>query len=140
MDDNSNGDLHSSGEMDSGDETIGDVCLDNSMDTDMNDNGTSDKENEKALLVKGISTLSSRLGKPLIMDYMIATMCYNGTGRAAYARVLAKLILSDVEVVKTSQEALQSLGRVPNRCGILRRLKAFVASPIGCGGSDVGIA
>ncbi|GKE55732.1 hypothetical protein Tco_1494917 [Tanacetum coccineum] len=49
MDDNSNGDLHSSGEMDSGDETIGDVCLDNSMDTDMNDNGTSDKENEKGI-------------------------------------------------------------------------------------------
>ncbi|GJU93199.1 hypothetical protein Tco_1317955 [Tanacetum coccineum] len=24
--------------------------------------------------------------------------------------------------------------------GILRRLEAFVASPIGCGGSDVGIA
>ncbi|GKA13160.1 hypothetical protein Tco_0692806 [Tanacetum coccineum] len=34
MDDNSNGDLHSSGEMDSGDETIGDVCLDKGDDRD----------------------------------------------------------------------------------------------------------
>ncbi|GKE59649.1 hypothetical protein Tco_1498834, partial [Tanacetum coccineum] len=29
---------------------------------------------------------------------------------------------------------------VPTPGGILRRLEAFVASPIGCGGSDVRIA
>ncbi|GJZ55979.1 hypothetical protein Tco_0611172 [Tanacetum coccineum] len=39
----------------------------------------------------------------------------------------------DVDELETQQQ------HVP-KCGILQRLEAFVTSPIGCGGSDVGIA
>ncbi|GKD22043.1 RNA-directed DNA polymerase, eukaryota, reverse transcriptase zinc-binding domain protein [Tanacetum coccineum] len=41
--------------------------------------------------VKGISALSSRLGKPLVMDNMTTSMCHNGTGRAAYDRVMIEI-------------------------------------------------
>ncbi|GJV37854.1 RNA-directed DNA polymerase, eukaryota, reverse transcriptase zinc-binding domain protein [Tanacetum coccineum] len=41
--------------------------------------------------VKGISALSSRLAKPLVMDNMTASMCHNGTRRAAYTRVVIKI-------------------------------------------------
>ncbi|GJU58664.1 RNA-directed DNA polymerase, eukaryota, reverse transcriptase zinc-binding domain protein [Tanacetum coccineum] len=45
----------------------------------------------EAWSVKGISALSSRLGKPLVMDNMTTCMCHNGTGRAAYARVMIEI-------------------------------------------------
>nr|GEU98996.1 zinc knuckle CX2CX4HX4C [Tanacetum cinerariifolium] len=41
--------------------------------------------------LRGISTLASKLGKPLMMDSMIAAMCHNGTGRAGYVRVLIEM-------------------------------------------------
>ncbi|GJY05164.1 RNA-directed DNA polymerase, eukaryota, reverse transcriptase zinc-binding domain protein [Tanacetum coccineum] len=40
---------------------------------------------------KGISTLASGLGKPLIMDEMTARMCQFGKGRIGYARVLVEV-------------------------------------------------
>nr|GEV48642.1 hypothetical protein [Tanacetum cinerariifolium] len=40
----------------------------------------------EAWSLRGIRTLASRLGKPLMIDSMIAAMCHNGTGRAGYAR------------------------------------------------------
>nr|GEY62002.1 hypothetical protein [Tanacetum cinerariifolium]GEY82923.1 hypothetical protein [Tanacetum cinerariifolium] len=40
---------------------------------------------------KGISTLASGLGKPLIMDDMTAKMCQFGKGRIGYARVLVEV-------------------------------------------------
>ncbi|GKA26637.1 RNA-directed DNA polymerase, eukaryota, reverse transcriptase zinc-binding domain protein [Tanacetum coccineum] len=45
----------------------------------------------QAWSVKGISVLSSRLGKPLVMDSMTANMCHKGTGKAAYARVMVEV-------------------------------------------------
>ncbi|GJS40876.1 RNA-directed DNA polymerase, eukaryota, reverse transcriptase zinc-binding domain protein [Tanacetum coccineum] len=39
----------------------------------------------------GISAVASRLGKPLVMDDMTASVCHNGTGRSAFARVLVEI-------------------------------------------------
>ncbi|GKD28837.1 hypothetical protein Tco_1239615 [Tanacetum coccineum] len=41
--------------------------------------------------IKGISAISSRLGKPLIMDQMTSDMCKVGSGRLGYARVLVEV-------------------------------------------------
>ncbi|GJS48187.1 RNA-directed DNA polymerase, eukaryota, reverse transcriptase zinc-binding domain protein [Tanacetum coccineum] len=41
--------------------------------------------------VKGLSALASRLGKPLVMDDITASMCHNGTGRSAFARILVEM-------------------------------------------------
>ncbi|GJX73332.1 RNA-directed DNA polymerase, eukaryota, reverse transcriptase zinc-binding domain protein [Tanacetum coccineum] len=40
---------------------------------------------------RGISTLASRLGRPIMMDSMTASMCYSGIGRIGYARVLVEI-------------------------------------------------
>ncbi|GKA43910.1 zinc knuckle CX2CX4HX4C containing protein [Tanacetum coccineum] len=45
----------------------------------------------EAWSINGISALSSRIGKPLIMDAMTASMCKHGTGRIGYARVLIEV-------------------------------------------------
>ncbi|GJZ46988.1 RNA-directed DNA polymerase, eukaryota, reverse transcriptase zinc-binding domain protein [Tanacetum coccineum] len=45
----------------------------------------------KAWSIKGISAISSRLGKPLIMDQMTSDMCKVGSGRLGYARVLVEV-------------------------------------------------
>nr|GEV29737.1 zinc knuckle CX2CX4HX4C [Tanacetum cinerariifolium] len=45
----------------------------------------------KVWTTKGISTLSSSLGKPLIMDDMTTQMCQYGKGRIGYARVLVEV-------------------------------------------------
>ncbi|GKB03041.1 RNA-directed DNA polymerase, eukaryota, reverse transcriptase zinc-binding domain protein [Tanacetum coccineum] len=45
----------------------------------------------EAWSVKGISTSSSMLEKPLVMDNMTASMCHKGTVRAAYARVMVEI-------------------------------------------------
>ncbi|GKB79070.1 RNA-directed DNA polymerase, eukaryota, reverse transcriptase zinc-binding domain protein, partial [Tanacetum coccineum] len=45
----------------------------------------------EALTVKGISALASRVGKPLVMDSMTASMCKQGIGMVRYARVLIKV-------------------------------------------------
>nr|GEY09309.1 hypothetical protein [Tanacetum cinerariifolium] len=49
------------------------------------------KWNPDAWSVKGISTLASKLGKPLVMDEMTASMCHNGTERSAFARLLVEI-------------------------------------------------
>nr|GEU43064.1 hypothetical protein [Tanacetum cinerariifolium] len=46
--------------------------------------------NNKPLVVQKCA-LASRIGKPLIMDAMTATMCKLGVGRIGYARVLVKV-------------------------------------------------
>ncbi|XP_071733503.1 uncharacterized protein [Rutidosis leptorrhynchoides] len=38
-----------------------------------------------------ISTISSRIGKPMLMDTVTANMCQKGNGRAGYARVMLEL-------------------------------------------------
>ncbi|GKA38841.1 zinc knuckle CX2CX4HX4C containing protein [Tanacetum coccineum] len=40
---------------------------------------------------KGISALASRIGKPLVMDDVIASMCKMGVGRVGFARVLVEI-------------------------------------------------
>ncbi|GJZ06098.1 RNA-directed DNA polymerase, eukaryota, reverse transcriptase zinc-binding domain protein [Tanacetum coccineum] len=45
----------------------------------------------EAWSINGISALASRIGKPLIMDAMTASMCKHGTGRIRYARVLIEV-------------------------------------------------
>nr|GFD24119.1 RNA-directed DNA polymerase, eukaryota, reverse transcriptase zinc-binding domain protein [Tanacetum cinerariifolium] len=42
----------------------------------------------EAWSIKGISTISSRLGMPVKMDNMTAEMCKEGSERLGYARVL----------------------------------------------------
>ncbi|GJY99541.1 hypothetical protein Tco_0516971 [Tanacetum coccineum] len=56
------------------------------------------------------------------------------TGR--YVVPAGKVII----IVSPGRLSLVPTGRVLSPGGILRRLEAFVISPIGCGGSDVGIA
>ncbi|GJZ02030.1 RNA-directed DNA polymerase, eukaryota, reverse transcriptase zinc-binding domain protein [Tanacetum coccineum] len=45
----------------------------------------------EAWSIKGISTLSSRLGRPIIMDKVTADMCNRGIGWLGYARVLVEI-------------------------------------------------
>ncbi|GJX05400.1 RNA-directed DNA polymerase, eukaryota, reverse transcriptase zinc-binding domain protein, partial [Tanacetum coccineum] len=45
----------------------------------------------EACSVKGINALASRVGKPLIMDTITIQMCYLGTRRLGYARVLVEV-------------------------------------------------
>nr|GEV42450.1 hypothetical protein [Tanacetum cinerariifolium] len=61
--------------------------------------------------VNGISTLASRLGKPLVMDDMTANMCHNGKGRSAYARVLV-----EIEATKGFKDIVEIQYRDKNDC------------------------
>ncbi|GKC55349.1 zinc knuckle CX2CX4HX4C containing protein, partial [Tanacetum coccineum] len=45
----------------------------------------------EAWTTKGISAISSSVGRPLIMDSMTAYVCKNGVGRTKYARVLVEI-------------------------------------------------
>ncbi|GKA15133.1 RNA-directed DNA polymerase, eukaryota, reverse transcriptase zinc-binding domain protein [Tanacetum coccineum] len=45
----------------------------------------------EAWCVKGISALTSSLGKHILMDTMTANMCHKGIGNLGYARVLVKI-------------------------------------------------
>ncbi|GKD06024.1 putative reverse transcriptase domain-containing protein [Tanacetum coccineum] len=45
----------------------------------------------EACTVKGISTLASRVGKPLVMDNVTASMCRMGIGRVGFAMVLMEV-------------------------------------------------
>ncbi|XP_071709287.1 uncharacterized protein [Rutidosis leptorrhynchoides] len=40
---------------------------------------------------KGISAISSKLGKPIFIDNTIASMCHKGTGRVGYARIMIEM-------------------------------------------------
>ncbi|GJU59707.1 kinase-like domain, phloem protein 2-like protein [Tanacetum coccineum] len=58
----------------------------------------------EAWTAKGISALASRVGKPLVMDHVTATLCMNGVGRFRFAKVMAevsasKSLPSEIEVV-----------------------------------------
>ncbi|GJZ80916.1 RNA-directed DNA polymerase, eukaryota, reverse transcriptase zinc-binding domain protein [Tanacetum coccineum] len=57
----------------------------------------------EAWRIKGISTLSSRLGRPIIMDKVTADMCNRGIGWLGYARVLVEIeagkgFLDEIEI------------------------------------------
>ncbi|GKB82107.1 RNA-directed DNA polymerase, eukaryota, reverse transcriptase zinc-binding domain protein, partial [Tanacetum coccineum] len=45
----------------------------------------------EAWSIKGISAISIRLGRPIMMDQMTSDMCKKGSGRLGYARVLVKV-------------------------------------------------
>ncbi|GKG27955.1 RNA-directed DNA polymerase, eukaryota, reverse transcriptase zinc-binding domain protein, partial [Tanacetum coccineum] len=45
----------------------------------------------EAWSIKGISTISSRLGRPIMMDQKTSDMCKEGSGRLGYARVLIEV-------------------------------------------------
>ncbi|GKE41535.1 RNA-directed DNA polymerase, eukaryota, reverse transcriptase zinc-binding domain protein, partial [Tanacetum coccineum] len=45
----------------------------------------------EAWSIKGISAISSRLGRPIMMDQMTSNMYKKGSGRLGYARVLVKV-------------------------------------------------
>ncbi|GKC02975.1 RNA-directed DNA polymerase, eukaryota, reverse transcriptase zinc-binding domain protein [Tanacetum coccineum] len=45
----------------------------------------------EAWIVKGISVVASRIGKPMIMDVVTASMCQEGIGRTGFARVLVEV-------------------------------------------------
>ncbi|GJY81936.1 RNA-directed DNA polymerase, eukaryota, reverse transcriptase zinc-binding domain protein [Tanacetum coccineum] len=58
----------------------------------------------EAWTVNGISALASRVGKPLVMDNVTASMCKVGVGRIGFARVLVevdakKALSSEIEMV-----------------------------------------
>ncbi|GJR70117.1 ribonuclease H-like domain-containing protein [Tanacetum coccineum] len=43
---------------------------------------------------EGLSAIANRLGKPLIMDAMIANLCKHGRGKVGYARILVEVSAS----------------------------------------------
>ncbi|PWA49001.1 hypothetical protein CTI12_AA485930 [Artemisia annua] len=45
----------------------------------------------EAWTVKGIRSIASCLGKPIIMDAVTASLCHTGSGRFGYARVLVEM-------------------------------------------------
>ncbi|PWA99706.1 hypothetical protein CTI12_AA002340 [Artemisia annua] len=45
----------------------------------------------EAWTVKGVSSITSSLGKPIMMDRTTARMCHMGTGNIGYARVLVEI-------------------------------------------------
>ncbi|GKE99089.1 hypothetical protein Tco_0022440, partial [Tanacetum coccineum] len=49
------------------------------------------KGEEEAWSIKGISTISSRLRRPIMMHQMTDDICNRGTGRLGYARVLVEI-------------------------------------------------
>ncbi|GJT35991.1 RNA-directed DNA polymerase, eukaryota, reverse transcriptase zinc-binding domain protein [Tanacetum coccineum] len=58
----------------------------------------------EAWTVKGISALATRVGKPLVMDNVTASMCIMGIGRVGFARVLVevkanKSLPDEIEIV-----------------------------------------
>ncbi|GKD27441.1 RNA-directed DNA polymerase, eukaryota, reverse transcriptase zinc-binding domain protein, partial [Tanacetum coccineum] len=65
----------------------------------------------EAWTVKGISALTSRLGKPLVMDSVTANKCKQGIGMVRYARVIIevsakKTLANDVEIVYKNTEGM----------------------------------
>ncbi|GKF85796.1 zinc knuckle CX2CX4HX4C containing protein [Tanacetum coccineum] len=59
----------------------------------------------KAWSTRGISALVSRLGRPIMMDNVTASMCYKGTCRAGYARILVEVdakkgLQSQIEILQ----------------------------------------
>ncbi|PWA53701.1 hypothetical protein CTI12_AA443880 [Artemisia annua] len=83
----------------------------------------------EAWTTKGISALASRVGKPVIMDNVTASMCKMGIGRVGFARVLVEVsakkeLPSEIEVVyRNGQEKEMCRKKVkvlydwkPSRC------------------------
>ncbi|GJS40033.1 RNA-directed DNA polymerase, eukaryota, reverse transcriptase zinc-binding domain protein [Tanacetum coccineum] len=64
-------------------------------------------------VLRGFTVLSSRLGKPLVLDNMIASMCHNSTGRAAYARVMV-----EIDAMKGFKDSIEVQYRDKNDCVI----------------------
>ncbi|GJZ35071.1 RNA-directed DNA polymerase, eukaryota, reverse transcriptase zinc-binding domain protein [Tanacetum coccineum] len=88
----------------------------------------------EAWSVKGISALASRLGKPLVMDDMTASMCHNGNGRSAFARVLV-----EIEVVKGFKDLIERQYKDKNNNVIRTKFVKvkFSWNPISCSHCNV---
>ncbi|GJR56859.1 RNA-directed DNA polymerase, eukaryota, reverse transcriptase zinc-binding domain protein [Tanacetum coccineum] len=66
----------------------------------------------EAWSIKGISTLSIRLGRPIMMDKITADMCNWGIGRLGYARVLVEIevgkgFLDEIEINYVDKQNLK---------------------------------
>ncbi|GKE05261.1 RNA-directed DNA polymerase, eukaryota, reverse transcriptase zinc-binding domain protein [Tanacetum coccineum] len=59
----------------------------------------------EAWSIRRISALASRLGKPIMMDNMIASMCHKGTGQVGYARILV-----EIDAKKARHEGMKGKG------------------------------
>ncbi|GJS09807.1 RNA-directed DNA polymerase, eukaryota, reverse transcriptase zinc-binding domain protein [Tanacetum coccineum] len=79
--------------------------------------------------VKGISTIASRLGRPIKMDRMTAMMCKDGSGRLGFARVLVEInaekeyienikinYIDDLKNVKKTKWVKAEYSWMPDRC------------------------
>ncbi|GKE13970.1 zinc knuckle CX2CX4HX4C containing protein [Tanacetum coccineum] len=75
----------------------------------------------EAWTTSGISALASRLGKPLVMDALIAEICKKGVGKVKYARVLVEVsatkdVPNEIEVVYRGKDVfghdIQTCGKV----------------------------
>ncbi|GKB05674.1 zinc knuckle CX2CX4HX4C containing protein [Tanacetum coccineum] len=67
----------------------------------------------EACTVKGISTLASRVGKPLVMDNVTASMCRMGIGRVGFAMVLMevnanKLLPAEIEISGRNKDGVRT--------------------------------
>ncbi|GJS68035.1 RNA-directed DNA polymerase, eukaryota, reverse transcriptase zinc-binding domain protein [Tanacetum coccineum] len=70
----------------------------------------------EAWSIKGISTISSRLGLPVKMDNMTAEMCKEGSGRLGFARVLVEIEESKEYVDKVEIDCVDSNMNSTNKC------------------------
>ncbi|GJV74870.1 hypothetical protein Tco_1506454 [Tanacetum coccineum] len=88
-------------------------------DSNDDDSVTSDHEEAErrtislSRLIEILFIRTYRLGKPLVMDNMTTSMCYNGTGRAAYARVIV-----EIDAKKGFKDSIEVQYRDKNDCVI----------------------
>ncbi|GJU60171.1 RNA-directed DNA polymerase, eukaryota, reverse transcriptase zinc-binding domain protein [Tanacetum coccineum] len=66
----------------------------------------------EAWSIKGISTISSRVGRPIMMDQMTSDMCKEGSGRLGYARVLIEVDAEKEYLEKIEINYVDSMKRV----------------------------
>ncbi|GKE60907.1 zinc knuckle CX2CX4HX4C containing protein [Tanacetum coccineum] len=78
----------------------------------------------EAWTVKGISTIASGLGKPLIMDKTTTKMCRGGAGNFGYARVLVE-IQADKDFKEKLRFAIREKGNDKTQDGFRRVRNGF---------------
>ncbi|PWA87468.1 hypothetical protein CTI12_AA129610 [Artemisia annua] len=61
---------------------------------------------------KGTGALASRLGQPLVMDNMTASMWHKGIGRAVYARVLVEIVVGNGFLEKIEVQYIYEMNNV----------------------------
>nr|GEY85575.1 zinc knuckle CX2CX4HX4C [Tanacetum cinerariifolium] len=74
----------------------------------------------EAWSIKGISDISDRLGRPMMMDQMTSDMCKEGSGRLGYARVgeSEKRNSKNIDHLDNSEEGFMEVKNKKNRNGI----------------------